>query len=206
MARKQRGQLLVVHMLKKIAFPISRLHSDAFDRIAKHLLSRGLLEKWALENHDESTFSTFFDTEVRRALSCEDPVLQSFWQHTTTPAFTQSRYEEGFEEINLLGTGGFGAVVKARNKTDGRIYAVKKVRLRGDDGGSSDTGATDDIMSSERVLREATTLSRLQHPHVVRYYQSWVEGGEQHISSWSTSDGDGNGDGDGDGDGDGTEN
>ena len=32
-----------------------------------------------------------------------------------------------------------------------------------------------------KLLREVTTLSRLQHQHVVRYYQAWVEGGEQ---SW----------------------
>ena len=35
----------------------------------------------------------------------------------------QSRWKEDWEELELLGKGGFGSVVKARNKIDSRIYA-----------------------------------------------------------------------------------
>ncbi|EEB90560.1 hypothetical protein MPER_11215 [Moniliophthora perniciosa FA553] len=41
-----------------------------------------------------------------------------------------SRWKEDWEELELLGRGAFGSVVKAKNKIDGRIYAVKKIRLR----------------------------------------------------------------------------
>ncbi|KAF9429846.1 hypothetical protein BGZ94_009242 [Podila epigama] len=40
-----------------------------------------------------------------------------------------SRYKSDFEEIEFLGRGGFGEVVKARNKLDGRFYAIKKIKL-----------------------------------------------------------------------------
>lgn len=60
-----------------------------------------------------------------------------------------SRYKSDFEEMEFLGRGGFGEVVKARNKLDGRYYAIKKVKLN-----------PKDNMTNRKILREVTTLSR----------------------------------------------
>ncbi|KAF9218926.1 Serine/threonine-protein kinase [Gyrodon lividus] len=76
-----------------------------------------------------------------------------------------SRWKEDWEELELLGRGAFGSVVKARNKIDSRIYAVKKIRLRTD---QSDT----------KLFREVNALSRLSHRFIVRYYTTWVETSE----------------------------
>eukprot|EP00004_Rigifila_ramosa_P017586 TRINITY_DN4283_c0_g1_i5.p1 TRINITY_DN4283_c0_g1~~TRINITY_DN4283_c0_g1_i5.p1 ORF type:complete len:946 (-),score=165.18 TRINITY_DN4283_c0_g1_i5:99-2936(-) len=43
---------------------------------------------------------------------------------------TRSRYFADFEEIALLGKGGFGSVFSARNRLDGHLYAIKKVVLK----------------------------------------------------------------------------
>ena len=51
-------------------------------------------------------------------------------------------------------------VVAALNRMDGRQYAIKKIALAGHS-----------PAAYARVLREVATLSRLQHPHVVRYFQ-----------------------------------
>lgn len=73
-----------------------------------------------------------------------------------------SRYHQDFDEAGQLGRGGFGQVVKARNKLDGRFYAVKKI---------SQTSAA----ALKDTLSEIMLLSRLNHPYVVRYYTAWLE-------------------------------
>lgn len=61
-----------------------------------------------------------------------------------------------------MGSGGFGVVVKAKNKLDGILYAIKKIRMN--------------AKELTKVVREVTTLSKLNHQYVVRYYQAWLEG------------------------------
>lgn len=75
---------------------------------------------------------------------------------------TYSRYAEDWVEQGRLGKGGYGEVVKARNKVDGRIYAIKKIKQK------SASALTE-------VLSEVMLLSRLNHPCVVRYYTAWPE-------------------------------
>lgn len=64
------------------------------------------------------------------------------------------------QELQAIGKGGYGTVVAAINRLDGRKYAVKRIPLN-----------AQSPASYARILREVSTLSRLQHPHVVRYFQ-----------------------------------
>jgi eukaryotic translation initiation factor 2-alpha kinase 4 len=52
--------------------------------------------------------------------------------------------------------------VKAKNKLDGRIYAIKKIRLRQRE-------------NDDKIFREVTALAKLSHRFIVRYYTSWIE-------------------------------
>ncbi|CAG8919106.1 unnamed protein product [Penicillium salamii] len=97
------------------------------------------------------------------------PRLDSFG---AMPAF--SRYHQDFDEAGQLGRGGYGQVVKARNKLDGRLYAVKKI---------SQTSAT----ALKDTLSETMLLSRLNHPYVVRYYTAWLEEDFNHIEEEAMS-------------------
>ncbi|KAI9700411.1 MAG: hypothetical protein M1836_002426 [Candelina mexicana] len=83
-------------------------------------------------------------------------------RRNSTVGGTLSRYANDFVEANRLGKGGFGEVVKARNKLDGRFYAIKKISH------NSGSSLTD-------VLSEIMLLSRLNHPYVVRYFTAWLE-------------------------------
>ena len=73
-----------------------------------------------------------------------------------------SEYTRKFIEEGRLGRGGFGEVFRARNKVDGQIYAIKKIKAQS-------------RRALDPVLSEVTVLSRLNHPNVVRYFASWIE-------------------------------
>ncbi|KAG2734837.1 hypothetical protein G9P44_002843 [Scheffersomyces stipitis] len=71
------------------------------------------------------------------------------------------RYERDFEEIGKLGKGGFGEVVKARNRLEGTFYAIKKIKHKSS--------------KLDSLLSEVLSLARLNHQYIVRYYGTWVE-------------------------------
>ncbi|XP_012865461.1 PREDICTED: eukaryotic translation initiation factor 2-alpha kinase 4 [Dipodomys ordii] len=74
-----------------------------------------------------------------------------------------SRYFIEFEELQLLGKGAFGAVIKVQNKLDGCCYAVKRIAIN------------PASRHFRRIKGEVTLLSRLHHENIVRYYNAWIE-------------------------------
>lgn len=73
-----------------------------------------------------------------------------------------SRYRSDFEQLDFLGQGGYGKVVKARHRIEKQIYAIKIIQLD-----PWDTG--------NKVFREVEALSHLNHRYIVRYIQCWLE-------------------------------
>jgi serine/threonine protein kinase len=61
----------------------------------------------------------------------------------------------------LLGSGGFGKVFKLLNPIDNKTYAVKRIPLR--------------KKTWNYALTEIRLLAQMDHPHIVRYYHSWME-------------------------------
>ncbi|XP_029349412.1 eIF-2-alpha kinase GCN2 [Echeneis naucrates] len=74
-----------------------------------------------------------------------------------------SRYFDEFEELQLLGKGAFGSVIKVQNKLDGCYYAVKRIQVN------------PASKQFRRIKGEVTLLSRLNHENIVRYYNAWIE-------------------------------
>ncbi|KAK3325417.1 anticodon binding domain of tRNAs-domain-containing protein [Apodospora peruviana] len=81
-----------------------------------------------------------------------------------------SRYAQDYVEEARLGKGGFGEVVRARKMIDGRLYAIKKITQRSQE-------------TLSEILKEVRLLSQMNHPSVVRYYNTWLE----EISSYAES-------------------
>lgn len=93
-------------------------------------------------------------------------------QQNPTSSVLRSRYYDDFEEISVLGRGGYGVVHHVRHRLDNQAYAVKKIPLS--------TARLHRIQKRgepevQDVLRELRTLARLDHPNIVRYYNGWIE-------------------------------
>ena len=74
-----------------------------------------------------------------------------------------SGFNEYFTFLEKLGKGGFGQVYVARHKLDLQKYAIKRIEL------------PRNVDSADKMRREVRALSRLNHAHIVRYYNSWEE-------------------------------
>ena len=91
------------------------------------------------------------------------------------PLIDSTRYVRDFEEVSMLGKGGYGTVHKCNHRLDGYSYAVKKIPLastvlyRVQKKGPTELNA---------ILTELRTMAGMDHPNIVRYYGGWIE--------WST--------------------
>ena len=68
-----------------------------------------------------------------------------------------------------LGAGSFGEVHRVRRRADGGTYVIKTI--------SASLSRAD----QEASLNEVRLLASVDHPRVVRYYDSFVDGGRLHI-------------------------
>ncbi|XP_075984551.1 eukaryotic translation initiation factor 2-alpha kinase-like isoform X2 [Anticarsia gemmatalis] len=113
----------------------------------------------------------FFAPKIRAITplptSQEQVVVQLCGMHLDKPSPSipeySGRYENDFKALRLLGKGGFGVVFEARNNIDHCSYAVKRITLPRRES------------KRDRVLREVRALAKLEHEHIVRYFNAWVE-------------------------------
>lgn len=87
-----------------------------------------------------------------------------------------TRYVRDFDEVGVIGKGGYGTVFHVQHKLDGLSYAVKKIPL-----GPNQLHEIQQKgqMELDAILSELRTLAKLEHPNIVRYYNGWIE--------WSTA-------------------
>ncbi|CAD8109890.1 unnamed protein product [Paramecium sonneborni] len=78
------------------------------------------------------------------------------------------RYETDFEEIETLLKGPYYQVVKVINKVDQQTYAIKQIQICLKQQQQME-------INIQRVLKEVRYLAQLNHPNIMRYYNSWVQ-------------------------------
>ena len=125
---------------------------------------------------DAQHFSNLLTADmVNMAVAPPTPVsLTAPYQNTvmsTRPMLQLGRYYSDFQQLRLLGEGGYGRVFHVVNAVDQQHYAVKRIPLsarvysRWLQGGDN----------SARTFREISTLAKLDHPNIVRYFGAWLE-------------------------------
>ncbi|GMM31741.1 serine/threonine-protein kinase [Martiniozyma asiatica (nom. inval.)] len=161
--------------VKKRLDPLELLPSKFLRSNFKNSQLQDLLDSSSTLNNDNGSSGISFkntsnSTNVLSVTTLESSAMasrrnprESFGLSSFAPKI-YSRYTQDFEEVSVLGKGGFGEVVKVRNKLDGRFYAIKKIRH------------TEDKLA--KILNEVMLLARLNHQYVVRYYAAWLE--DQH--------------------------
>ncbi|XP_045503958.1 eukaryotic translation initiation factor 2-alpha kinase [Colias croceus] len=110
----------------------------------------------------------FFAAKIRPStplpINQEYIVVERHYERPITNQVEYSgRYENDFTPLRCLGRGGFGVVFEARNNIDHQSYAVKRITLPKRES------------RRERVLREVRALAKLEHEHIVRYFNAWLE-------------------------------
>lgn len=167
--------LLAFHLLKKCCHmrnPESNEEASSnFDWLATYLLDTVRIFPEAVRSFfpwSGVPFARAFADSIASALNLpadQRELPKWLWQDETRnlriQQGTEGRYRTEFIQQRLLGAGGFAPVYVCRKKIDGRLYAIKKIAM---------TEA-----QSAKVLREVQTLAALNHKHIVRYYDAWVE-------------------------------
>ncbi|XP_019492987.1 PREDICTED: eukaryotic translation initiation factor 2-alpha kinase 1 isoform X1 [Hipposideros armiger] len=171
------NQLLLVSLLEHL----SRVHEpnplrsgQVFKLLCQTFIKMGLLSSFScsdefssLRLHHNRAITHLMRSAKERVRQdpCEDNShIQKIRSREVAFEAQTSRYLNEFEELAILGKGGYGRVYKVRNKLDGQYYAIKKILIKG--------ATKTDCM---KVLREVKVLAGLQHPNIVGYHTAWIE-------------------------------
>ncbi|KAH8033019.1 hypothetical protein HPB51_005041 [Rhipicephalus microplus] len=75
---------------------------------------------------------------------------------------------DNYVKVEKIGEGTYGIVYKGKDKRDGSIVALKKIRLESEDEGVPST-----------AIREIALLKELRHKHIVRLQDVLMEGSDK---------------------------
>lgn len=171
------NQLLLVSLLEHLSHvhePNPLRSRQVFKLLCQTFIKMGLLSSFtcsdefsSLRLHHNRAITHLMRSAKERVRQdpCEDNShIQKIRSREAAFEAQTSRYLNEFEELAILGKGGYGRVYKVRNKLDGQYYAIKKILIKG--------ATKTDCM---KVLREVKVLAGLQHPNIVGYHTAWIE-------------------------------
>ncbi|CAK6984292.1 serine/threonine-protein kinase Nek1-like, partial [Scomber scombrus] len=72
---------------------------------------------------------------------------------------------EKYEQVKVIGKGGFGKAILVKSKKDGHQYVIKQINI-------SDMSTEE----TQKAQQEVEVLSNMTHPNIVQYKESFEEG------------------------------
>ncbi|XP_055890458.1 eukaryotic translation initiation factor 2-alpha kinase 1-like [Biomphalaria glabrata] len=185
--------LLMASLLEQLCFMYAKEKSKAsqlFKILCNRLIKLNIIaplshldEMSSLRFQQRAMFDKIMRTAIQSlnksksllALPSVEPYLNLSLEEDVISQQT-SRYRFEFEELCLLGKGGFGSVYKARNYLDGCEYAVKKIKFKHKN--------TETLL---KLLREVKALANLHHSNIVGYNAAWMEYDNPYMASTGKS-------------------
>ena len=76
--------------------------------------------------------------------------------------YTKSRLDKDFKNLEKIGEGGFGVVLKGIHRLDKGVYAIKIIKLS-------------DVNDKENIINEAITMTSITSKHIVQYKTCWID-------------------------------
>lgn len=143
--------------------------SDASDPMLCNLCEAGQFQARST-GHTCSACPLGYFAASAGATRCETCEVGWFAQDRTTCAPCETgpdqRFEQDFEKVRMLGSGAFGDVWHCKHRLDGKDYAVKLV----------DKNVTRSFSIEDAIFEaELSAGNALDHPHIVRYFTSWLQ-------------------------------
>ncbi|KAF2484544.1 kinase-like domain-containing protein [Neohortaea acidophila] len=145
-------------LLRRVFLPDPKKRPSAFDILTAEFLRTN---DPAVNDPRHPALSDRHERTKSGSFGVGSPARRRSRPNSSAQLEPMSRYATDFTEIGRLGRGGFGEVVKARNKLDGGVYAIKKIKQA--------------PQLLDQVISEVMLLNRLSHPYVVRYFTTWIE-------------------------------
>ncbi|KAI4095599.1 MAG: hypothetical protein LQ344_001530 [Seirophora lacunosa] len=136
--------------------------SPSFDRLLRSMLHPEAKKRPSAWELVSSAFLRNDDPIFQETVVDSPISTRSLRRGSSHVQRSNSRFATDFVQEGRLGKGGYGSVVKARNRLDSNFYAVKIINK-----------CTESAL--DKVLNEVRLLSQLNHPNVVRYYTAWKE-------------------------------
>ncbi|HEX7737394.1 MAG TPA: ABC transporter substrate-binding protein [Ktedonobacteraceae bacterium] len=135
-------------------------------------LETGQLERpgtEAREQPDEDDQSTRAQVYMQITLSADARTTVRLVQPQPQPQAVLPLLHERYRILSQVGTGGFGAVYKARDtRANGRIVAIKAIEL-------NTLSAAQAIEATDTFNRELSLLSNLNHPHLPAIHEHFID-------------------------------
>jgi eukaryotic translation initiation factor 2-alpha kinase 4 len=148
--------LLIVSLLEYICNMCNK-SDDMFWTICDYLYQNGIITDPKVFEIEQSDIRHMCQKLIHTLLN-----QNALENYAIEPYIEKSRYKTDFIEMKKLGKGGYGTVYMVYNKLDECIYAIKKINIK-------------KLSDESHYLEEVKFLSKLSHPHIVRYYATWIE-------------------------------